>query len=249
MDSFNYSAITTFRRCKQLFAYQYLDKTKSGAPASADMSWGTGMHLAVEAYLEGDDGLRRFNTYWDIERKANNRYGRYSWEALRDQAAILLPRFERLYLKKFKVHTMEKRLYGTLGNLKIEGTPDFIGHYDGVPTLLDFKTSGYRYPKARAQIGEQLYLYAHLAAQSENFPVTHVAYFVFVKGSAPGIQVLTRKITKRNMDKILDDITADIEDMIVAQEKNRFTKNRSSCIIGEQVCDFYEKCHGKVEEE
>lgn len=247
LKSFNYSALTTFRRCKQLYKYLYVDKLTPDVPRSGDMAWGTGMHLGVEGYLEGEDGLRRFNTYWDIERKANNRYGRYSWEALRDQAQILLPRFERLYLKKFKVFQMEKRLYGTIGQVKVEGTPDFLGEYEGVPTLLDFKTSGYRYPKAKTQISEQLYLYAHLAAQSENYPVKQLVYFVFVKGSAPGIQVLTRKVTDREMGAVLKDLEETVEDVILAQEKQRFTMNRGSCIMGEIRCDFFERCHGKEE--
>lgn len=248
MNSFSYSALTTAYKCNTLYKYLYVDKIKSKEPDSGDMKFGTAIHLGVEGVLEGNaDYLGLFELFWNLEKQQNNKYGRYSWQDLREQGHVLLTRFERLHKKHFSVLQMEQRLYGSIGDIKVEGTPDFIGDYKGKKTLVDFKTSGARYNKDRARISEQLILYAYLAKQSLGFVAEQVLYVVFVKGSNPSIQLISAAVKQSKTDEILQNIVSQCEELTKKLESGKFSRNYSQCIIGEYKCPFFSECHGSEE--
>lgn len=248
MKSFNYSALTTAYKCNTLFKYLYIDKIKSKDPDSGDMKFGTAIHLAVEAILTGDaDYLGLFELFWNLEKQQNNKYGRYSWQDLREQGHVLLARFERLHKKNFSVLQMEQRLYGSIGDIKVEGTPDFIGDYRGKKTVVDFKTSGAKYSKDKAKTSEQLLLYAHLANQNLGFVAEQVLYVVFVKGRDPSIQLISAPIRPGLIDEVTANVNLQCEELTKKIESGKYSKNYSQCIMGEYKCPFFDKCHGETE--
>lgn len=249
MKSFNYSALTTAYECNTLYKYLYIDKIKADVPDSGDMKFGTAIHMALESMLSGDaDYLGLFELYWNIEKTHNNKYGRYTWQDLREQGHVLLTRFERLHKKNFSVHSMEQRLYGSIGDIKVEGTPDFIGDYKGKKTIVDFKTSGARYSKDRARISEQLVLYAHLANQSLDYVAEQVLYVVFIKGNTPAIQLVSAPIKPAKTAEIIQNVKDQCEELTKKIESGKFSRNYSQCIMGEYKCAFFDKCHGASEE-
>lgn len=249
MNSYNYSAISTYRRCQKLYQHVYVDKLKPEVGPSGDLKFGSAIHIACQSYLEGDDGIKAFNVFWDMERSNPNQYGRYGWADLKNQGEILLDKFERFHLKKFKVYQTEQRLYGQYLDISLEGTPDFLGEFEGKKSVVDFKTSGSNYHKDKIKVAEQLMLYAYLALTSQHYKVDQLVYFVFVKGPKPSIQtpiILDVRSPLRNRPFAfeIEDVYHTVKEITQAQDKNLFAKNRASCIMGSMTCDFFKRCHG-----
>jgi hypothetical protein len=249
VKSFNYSALTTALRCNQLFKYLYVDKITPEGPDSGDMKFGTAIHMGVEGILMGGTGLEDFELFWDVEKSKDNKFGRYGWQELREQGLTLLSRFERLHAKKFNVYQMEQRLYGSIGDIRVEGTPDFVGEFEGKKSIVDFKTSGTRYNKNKIKTAEQLMLYAHLAEQQLAYKAEQIVYVVFVKGSTPSIQCLSASLTRDSLNDILENVKRTALDLINKQESGSFIKNRSNCVMGENTCQFFEKCYPLIKEQ
>lgn len=241
MNSFNYSAIDTAYRCNKLYQYIYVDKLKTNEPESGDILFGTGIHAAIQACLEGGNGVETFSIYWNSIKSSNVSYGRYSWDALSSQAITLIARFERLHAKKFKIFEMETRLYGSLPNgIKIEGTPDFLGDFEGVPSIVDFKTSGNRYPKEKIECSDQLMLYSALASQARDYTAHQVVYCVLIKATTPDIQIIKAPLLQSELAKRISNIQDICNEL---KSKQVFTQNFSQCMAFGRRCAFYDKCH------
>lgn len=244
MRPYNYSGLTLARKCEQLYKYVYLDKLKSTEPMSGDMAFGTAMHLGVGAILEGEDGVSAFKLFWGLNK--NLRFGRYGQEDLLQQGEILLERFKRLHLKKFKVIEMEKKLEATVDEIVLYGTPDVVGDFNGVPSIIDFKTSGYRYHKDRVLLSEQLYLYAFLWKQLRIQKIEQLVYFVFVKGKTPSIQTLITPFNETICKEILSELLSYCRRLDEIEKESGFLKNRGNCIMGEVKCDFFKVCYKEI---
>lgn len=255
MDSYNYSSLQAAYRCNQYFKYLYVDKLKPVSQPDADLTFGSAMHFAMEQFfVEKLPLIDSFKIYWTSE-ASKVKYGRNDQETLESNAEILLERFERLHAKKIKIHEAERRLYGTLRGLnssdpgiKVEGTPDLLGDFGGLRSVIDFKTAAYRYPKEKIRLNEQMYLYAHLAAQN-GYEAEQIVYLVFIKGKTPSIQTLTRKIDKAEMQKVLDNVYLQCENLNKLQESGKYSYNSNSCQQGERKCPFFDKCWKKETED
>jgi len=202
MNSYSYSQLQAAYRCNRYFKLLYVDKLKPTITSkSADLVFGSAVHFSLENYLkDGDDPVESFKAYWTPE-TPNLEYGRHNQACLESNAEALLPRFVRLHAKKFTVHQTEERLFGTLregSKVRLEGTPDLLGDYEGIPSVVDFKTAGYRYPKEKIFLNEQMFLYAHLARQ-QGYPVKQLVHIVFIKGNTPSIQTLTLEIEETHL--------------------------------------------------
>lgn len=217
------------------------------------MKFGTAIHLGVEAILTGSgndvSGVNLFALFWNLEKTKNNKYGRYGWQELLDQGVRLLERFERLHAKHFVVNQMEQRLYGRIDDIKVEGTPDFLGLYKDVETVVDFKTSGSRYDKEKIKGSEQLHLYSYLASQTGNFQPKQIAYVVFVKGTAPSIQCLVEPLHQERIDQVLANVRQQAKDIEYKIDNNTFTRNYANCTGYGQKCSFYGECYPKSSNE
>lgn len=241
-------------RCNRLYKYLYVDKLKGDEGPNDALVFGSAIHFALEEYFsEGINPVEAFRTYWDSE-APKIEFGRYGRTQLEDNAKVLLERFVKSHAKKISVYNQELRLFGTLhpneGStslpIRVEGTPDLLGDFEGVPSVVDFKTAAYRYDKTKIQINEQMMLYAHLAKQN-GYVAKQVVYIVFIKGNTPSIQTLTREIKDDEMDKVLENIRIQCEHLDRAQLENKFSYNSQSCQVGSRKCDFFERCWGKGE--
>lgn len=240
----SYSAISAAYTCFQKYKYLYIDKLKELGPESANLHFGTALHMGLQAILEGDDPLPAFSLYMQSLNGKEIDWGRYGLEEYSKMGDVFLARFSRLHAKHFtNTITMESRLYGNLGDVKLEGTPDWVGSYKGVPSLVDFKTSGYTYPKEKIVVNEQMPLYAHLVEQNFGVKVEQLVYYVFVKADQR-IQVQTHPLTKEFMKAKLDNIKLMCDDL---STRRVFPKNTNGCMMGQYRCGFYEVCYGKSE--
>jgi hypothetical protein len=239
----SYSMMQTYLSCAAKYKQIFVDKIKSDLDTSADVSFGTAVHTGLNALLEGEDGEAAYDLYWQCEKNREMKYGAHDWERLHHSGFVFLERFKRLHLKKFQPHTMEQRLYATLpaSGIAVEGTPDFVGTYEGIPTVLDFKTSFAPYEKTRILHNPQLYLYAYLAKQALNYEALQVVYMVFVKHPEPRIQVLRTPLTTETLAHMMVSVENAMEYIDASHTSNVWPKNMMSC-GGKYPCQFLNKC-------
>jgi hypothetical protein len=237
----SYSMMQTYLSCAAKYKHIFVDGIKSDLDTSADVSFGTAVHTGLNALLEGDDGEAAFDLYWQCEKNRELRYGAHDWERLHHMGFVFLERFKRLHLKKFKPHTMEQRLYAKLATVDVEGTADFIGEFDGLPTVLDFKTSYAPYEKTRILHNPQLYLYAYLAKQALKYEASQLVYMVFVKHPEPRIQILKAPLTTEIMDGMMTAVEDAMTTIMASHDFGHFPKNMMSC-GGKYPCQFLNKC-------
>lgn len=240
MDTFRYSAIDTAYRCLKRYQRQYLLQEKVAGLDSADTLFGTAMHMGLQAYLEGENGLQSFGLFWDSIKGTDIIYSRLDWARLKDCGETLLARFDRLHKARFEPFAMETTLKGIIGGYAVEGTPDFIGKYEGVPSVLDFKTSNYAYNKEKIITNEQMPIYAELARQALKYEAEQVVYYVFCKGEMR-IQVQQHKITPEWLQTRLENVALMCAEL---RERKQFPMNPNNCMMGTFRCPYFDKCHG-----
>ncbi len=236
---YRYSGLDTAHSCLRKFKEIYID----GAPSeeSIDMLFGTSLHAGLQAMLEGDNAGATFKAVFDTSLGSGMKEGRKSTEELYGLGGVFLGRFERLHRKKFGEGKCEAALSGKIGGFDVEGTADFVGLYEGVPSILDFKTSAYAYPKEKILTSEQMPIYAELAKQCLGFEAKQIVYYVFCKGEGR-IQTLTRTLTQEFLDMHLANVLTYIQDL---DKRTTWPKNSNSCMYGrDSKCSFFDKCWG-----
>jgi hypothetical protein len=244
--SYSYSQIQAAYKCLRYYKLLYVDKLKPEVPHSADMSFGTAIHAAIQACLEGDDGQAVFSAYWESEKDSELKYGRFDWETLAKQGPEIMRKFEKSHAKKFKIHKMEERIYSEIEGVRLEGTPDFLGEFAGVPSVVDFKVMSYPIPEERLVCNDQMPLYYYMAKKEQVYEAEQLVYFPIIKGKygqAPSIQTpLILPVKSIDIDATLSNILNVCREL---DARTEFQQNRSSCIIGENRCDFWDVCHGR----
>jgi len=244
-NAFWFSKISDARTCLRKYKLKHIDKLSTEEGKKGDLEFGTAMHLGVEMYLRGEDGLAIFRLYWDSIKDEKVEYGRYGWGPLLEMGVELLPRFKKLHSKLFKPFKLEERIETTLGGIGFEGTPDFLGEYDGVPSVIDFKTSGARYEKLRLECDEQMPGYAAMAKEAYGYEATQQVYIIFVKSDrAPSIQTLVSPLTSSKLFSTILNMTETCSDL---QNRTVFPKNPLSCLRGPMVCPYFKICNGGSE--
>lgn len=227
---FRYSAINTAYQCLKRYELEYVMGLKGDQPLSVELQFGTAMHLALGEYFQGLDITRVFVEQW-TKIGGDDRH--------KELAEILLARWDRLHSKKYIPFKVEERTGITLGEYRIEGTPDFVGDYEGVPSIVDFKTSRSPYDKKKIVVNEQMPLYAEMAKQSWGYEAKQLVYVVFCKTEAR-IQVLKRDITEVGQKDALDNLKLMMQDL---SNRTNYPKNRNSC----GYCPYFNVCYKEEE--
>jgi hypothetical protein len=242
--NYNYSSLVAAYQCQEYYKYRYIDQIKQDEILSGDLLFGSAIHYALEQYLiDKSNIVHEFQVYWSNATKKKVSYGRFSAIDLSTQAEILLERFVRLHAKKIVPKELEQTFHGTVGEFSVYGTPDCIGEFEGVMSIIDFKTSGYRYNKDRIKVSEQMVMYAHLAEQCKQYQIKQLVYIVFIKGKEPSIQILKQELTDSVKELLLTNIKAQIYALEkIRLDNERYTRNTGNCIRGEIVCPFFKKC-------
>jgi hypothetical protein len=241
MTSWSYSAFSTAVQCLQKFQLCYVDQV---APdyESGDMAFGSALHSAINAILQGEDGAQVFNIYWrSYEGKEHVSYGRYNWVQLLELGEVFASKFARLHAKHYQLERAEVRLYSEYRGVQLEGTFDFYGQHYGKRSLRDFKTSAYNYAKERGDMALQLYLYTFLARSNGMAAPETLGYTVFNK-SLGSIQDLTWDFSEKKMIEALDGL---VDYCTLLGNTAKYPKNLNNCMIGTNRCQYYSRCHTK----
>lgn len=237
-----YSTLQTAYRCLRAYKLLYVDRLTPPSVPSADLSFGTAVHAGVQAVLEGGNGLEVFSLFWDSEREKEMRFSRGDWASLKENGEVLVSRFERLHAKKFQIFKMEEKILTKLEDITLEGTPDFVGLFDGVPSIVDFKTAAYPYTEDKLICNEQMPLYAYMAEKEWGYKIEQLVYVVLVKGREPRIQTIAMPLDRAAQAATLQNILTVCRRL---EQEKEFPQNRASCLIGTNRCDWWDVCHGK----
>ncbi len=237
--SWSFSQYSDALKCLQYDKYLNVDKL--GEPAkSGDTAFGTAIHSAIASFLEGENSREVFSILWDLEESKDLQYTRFRWGELKGIGDELLRKYEKGHGKKMELVFGEKRLYGEYKGVKLEGTLDFLGDYNGKMELVDFKTSAYSYDRDKVTCSLQLSLYAYLAEQNGLPRPERLSYLTFVK-STKSIQYTTRAHDGPLMYSQLDSMVNYVK-LIEARDMTQEYKNPNGCFIGTQRCQFFDKC-------
>lgn len=240
--SYSHSMRAAYSKCPRYFKFAFVDGL--GTPPSADMSFGTGIHTGSQAYLEGDDGSAVFKLYWESEKGRDIPYNRYGWKEYLEMGIEFMRKFEK-WVPKFKPYKMEERIFTEIGGVKMEGTIDFAGDFDGVPSVLDFKTTAYAYPKEKIVCDDQMPLYSQLAKTAWGYEAKQLVYFPFVKSNTSIQTPMKADLSTLNIAGTMENVVSQCN-MIEADKV--FPQNRGACMMGKVKCPFFDRCHSKVEE-
>lgn len=250
---FRYSTISDFYVCPHLYKTKHIDGQDVGG-SSLDTEAGTALHVGVNALLRGESeeyAQELAQMYFDSTSHLELTRFSYSREDLERCLKAWLSKFTKSYLKHFQPTLMEEALQGSIGGHSFEGTPDFIGLFQGVPSVVDFKTSGANWDARRVISEDQMNGYAELVRQVHGYEVKQLVYLVFVKkrvsGLADGsIQLpIKKELTMAVQCSTLDNMKAQMDDI---SNRQSFPRNTRNCIRGPIVCPLFAKCHGGGEE-
>lgn len=234
--TFRYSAINTAYTCYLKYKRIYIDGEKADYE-SGDVAFGSALHRALHAHFKKQDPELDFDMAWGAQRAKPYLYTRFNWEQLREMGLKFISRWVRLHAKKYEPFKVEENITTRLSGFMFQGTPDYVGLYQGVPSVVDFKTSAKEYDKKKIITNEQMYLYAYMVKEVFNYDVKALAYVVFIKGDEPRIQTnvkidLDEKLLQRHMDNV----KLMCEDL---SQRTKFPMNKNSC----NFCEFFNKCY------
>ena len=139
-------------------------------------------------------------------------------------------------------------IFSTIGPYELEGTPDLVGEYLGVPSIIDFKTSSRKYDPRQTIADEQMRGYALMLEKEGLYTAEQIVHIPFVKHHTnPRIQTpIIIKLTEETKAGTIENIENTCTEI---REKKVFIKNTKQCVSGPIICPFFEKCHGDYKKE
>lgn len=246
--SWSYSAFSTALTCMRKFKHVYVDRLTPDYE-SGDLAFGSALHLALNEVLTGGDGEQTFLTYWNTYKGKDLQYGRFKWTELENLGVQFVAKFKKGAGSKFdEIQCSEKRLFGEYKGIKLEGTPDLLAEFEGIMTLVDFKTSSARYEPDKAKVSLQLYLYAYLCITQLKVTPAQIMYLPFLK-STGGIQnPVIEPFREEDMYAALDEMveyvrTFEQYDVMDGETVIRsYPKNFNQCFGYGRKCEFWSRC-------
>lgn len=229
-----YSELSTYINCPVKYDFIYKEGLKEDA--TLDLVFGTCMHTALECSFEGLDAKEVFeNEFLKYQDKELKRYT-YSFDSLLSIGPKFLDNFESRHRKKFELLACEKSFRTSILDIEFTGTIDCIAYIDGVPTVVDFKTSDKAYKKDKIDSNLQMYLYAKAASEIFSIEIKQIMYLVFIKSEAPRIQTLKKELDQDLLQVHLNN-ACEISKLLLSGVRY---KNFNSC----NYCMFINKCWG-----
>lgn len=235
-----HSMIEDYLQCPNKFYELHVIKNVVSQSKSA-LSYGSAVHAALQSAFDGDSPYDTFNMYWNSVRDEKLEYDRYSWEDYQLMTTEkFLPNFMSRHFKKFDGLQTEMKLETPiLGEHVLQGTLDWVGNYNGVLTLGDWKTSGSRYYPSKIQRSLQMYIYAYLYQKTTGILPKALQYYVFVKSDRSiqsNIRIdLTQELLASRMS-IVACIIKDIIQKVDAKDTTKWYPNPGCFCINPAKC-------------
>jgi hypothetical protein len=194
--TYSYTQISQYLACPRRYRYRYLDGWDE-KELRASMLFGRAFEQALAAFFLGRDCTVTLFEEWAKVRDRSPQFAKgETWDQMLRQGTLLLQRFaqdDRVRIPQPERHLQVKVLRPIDAGHDFIGYIDAIGNLDGVPCLLDWKTTSSCYSAEPAEIVKldpQLICYSWLTGMAE------VALVVFVRKKVAEIQYLRATISE-----------------------------------------------------
>ena len=212
--TYSFTQISQYLRCPRKYRYRYLDGWREKADR-ASMIFGRCFENALAAYFREEDSTAVFFKEWQEHRDTALQYAKNdSWDRLYHQGVRLLERFtqdDRVRIRCPKKNLQVKWTHSLPCGSEFVSYIDAIGELDGTKCILDWKTTGSRYPEQPEGL---LSLDPQLVCYSWMTGIADVALVVFVRKSVPEIQFLKTSIDeeqRREFGQLVETAVEQIE--------------------------------------
>jgi hypothetical protein len=239
---YSYTQISQYLSCPRRYRHRYLDGWQE-KNARAAMLFGRAFEQGLAAYFRREDPAVTFYREWAAYQKQPLHYsGRDSWDGMLQQGIQLLERFcqeDRVRVRQPRQNLQIKFVRPLLRGNEFVAYVDAIGKLDGRGCLLEWKTSGCRYPEepdGLLALDPQLVCYSWITGISE------VAQVVFVRKRLVEVQYLRTTITdeqRREFSELARETIRQIESaQFLPHSGIRFPQNPCS------TCPYIGLCLG-----
>jgi hypothetical protein len=197
VNTYSYSQISYYLACPKKYRYRYIDGWQEKDTRAATI-FGRVFEHALGALFRHDDPVAGFYEEWTQYRNVVLEYARGDgWERMAEQAVRLLEQFvrdERVAVADPLRSLQVKYIQRLSDTSEFVAYIDALGRLDDGSCLLEWKTSGARYPEEPAGL---LSLDQQLIAYSWITGLSRVGMVVFVRKKNPEIQYLRALIPEQ----------------------------------------------------
>jgi hypothetical protein len=212
--TYSFTQISQYLQCPRKYRYRYLDGWREKEDR-ASMMFGRCFENALAAYFREEDSTAAFFKEWREHHDTALQYAKNdSWDRLYHQGVRLLERFaqdDRVRIPCPKRNLQVKCTRSLPCGSEFVSYVDAIGELDGTNCILDWKTTGSRYPEqpeGLLSLDPQLVCYSWITG------IADVSLVVFVRKSAPEIQYLKTSIDeeqRREFGQLVETAVEQIE--------------------------------------
>jgi hypothetical protein len=192
---YSYTQISHYLTCPRRYRYRYLDGWREKDTRAA-MLFGRAFEQALGAYFRREDAAGVLFREWSACQQFDLHYSNNdTWERMLQQGIMLLDRFcqdDRVRIRQPRRNLQIKFTRPIAGGNEFVAYIDAIGKLDGTGCLLEWKTSGSRYPEEPDGL---LALEPQLVCYSWITGISDVAQVVFVRKRLVEVQYLRTTIT------------------------------------------------------
>jgi PD-(D/E)XK nuclease superfamily protein len=194
---YSFTQISQYLRCPRQYRYRYLDGWREKGD-KASLIFGRCFENALAAYFRREDATATFFKEWQKLQDSALAYTKNeSWDRLYHQGVHLLERFaqdDRVHIRRPEQNLQVKLTRALPSGSSFVSYIDAMGELDGTKVIIDWKTTGSRYPE---QPDGLLALDPQLICYSWMSGISDVALVVFVRKSAPEVQYLKTPIDEQ----------------------------------------------------
>lgn len=240
---FRYSALDTAHFCNLKYKLRYVDNIPApGLPQGDTLLFGTAMHLVMETHFDGGDALEMFKSFWKSVDVDKYSWGRYSYDDLRKIGEEFTRKWLKSHAEYYKPIHVEQDMEFQLNGFTVTGKPDFVGYYRDKLSIVDWKTSASDFPKQKALINSQMWIYVHGVKQIYNLGIEQVVYAPLIKYGAKIQTPIVTKVTPAKLKNMLDNATMLMRDLSTRTE---FPRNERNCL----GCEYFNVCNKEMLDE
>jgi len=242
---YSYTQISHYLTCPRRYRYRYFDGWQEKDTRAA-MLFGRAFEQALGAYFRREDAAAALFREWSACQNLSLHYsGNDTWERMLQQGIMLLDRFcqdDRVRIRQPRRNLQIKFTRPIARGNEFVAFVDGIGKLDDTGCLIEWKTTGSRYPEEPSGL---LALDPQLVCYSWMTGISEVAQVVFVRKRLIEVQYLRTTITdeqRREFSQIVEDSVHRIESaQFLPHSGIRFPQNPCSS------CPYVGLCLGKQE--
>jgi hypothetical protein len=199
--TFSYTQISQYLSCPRRYKHRYLDGWKE-KDTRASMLFGRAFEQAVAAYFQRQDAAAVLYREWSTYRNNGLYYSqRDSWDRMLQSGVQLLERFaqdDRVRIRQRRRNLQVKFTKPLAGQNDFVAHVDALGRLDGIPCLLEWKTTSSCYPEEPDGL---LALDPQLVCYSWVTGIADVAQVVFVRKRLVEIQYFRTAISEEQREE------------------------------------------------